>query len=107
MIPRHPANQPFDIQEVLSAARQYFTSDRFHKPLQCRIRNDLRGRSRIRRGDPEKLVQWLFGNKRAPKRSERDDDSDPEQEEDDAPAYLRDSERPFQGIKLGPVTVQG
>jgi len=103
MIPRHPANQPFDIQDVLSAACQYFASDRFTR----RVRKNLRGRSRTRRRDPERPIQRLFGDKRAPKRSEPDDDSDSEQEEDDSPAPrtpdLQDSERPFQGIKLGPV----
>src|SRR6266702_774314 len=87
--PRHPVNRPFDVQDVLSAARQYFASDRFHKPLQRRVRNDLCGRSKTCWGDPEKLIQWLFGDKRTPKPTKHEDDSDSEQEEDDAPTPER------------------
>ncbi|KAI9437811.1 hypothetical protein BJY52DRAFT_1196292 [Lactarius psammicola] len=87
--PRHPANRPFDIQDVLSAARQYFACDRFHKPLQRRIRNDLCGCSKTHRGDPKKLIQRLFGDKRTPKAATRDDNSESEQEDDDTPAPER------------------
>ncbi len=85
----HPVNQPFDIQDILLAAHQYFASDQFHKLLQCRVQNDLHSHSKTHRGDPEKLIQWLFGDKRTPKAATRDDDSESEQEEDDTPTPER------------------
>ena len=60
--PRHPVNEPFDVQDVVEAARQYFAADRFYKPLQLRLRNELRGRSKTRRGEAEKFIQRLFGD---------------------------------------------
>jgi hypothetical protein len=82
--PRHPANKPFNVPDVLLAAWQYFAIDRFHKPLQCHVCNKLRGHSRTHHDDPKKLIQRLFGNKHSPKPTAHNDDSDLEQEEDSA-----------------------
>ncbi|KAH9012416.1 hypothetical protein EDB83DRAFT_2578643, partial [Lactarius deliciosus] len=98
--PHHPANQPFDAQDVLSAARRYFASDRFHKPLQCRVRNDLRGRSRTCREDPNKLIQRLFGDKRASKPAARDSDSDSEPEDEDASTAPKRSTYETQNVRF-------
>jgi hypothetical protein len=84
--PRHPATVPFDVQDVLTAARQYFATNRFHKPQHRRVRSELRGRSKTRRSDPEKLIYKLFGDKRSPRPIAYDDDSDSDQEEDSTPS---------------------
>ena len=81
--PHHPTNEPFNIQDVLSAARQYFASDQFHKPPQRHAHTDLRGCSKTRRNDPERLIQQLFGDK-CSRKPARDDDSDSDQEDSDA-----------------------
>ena len=92
--PRHPATAPFDVQDVLTAARQYFANNRFHKPLERRVRSELRGRSKTRRSDPEKLIHQLFGDKRVPRPAACDDDSDSDQDEDrPRPARSRSARR--------------
>lgn len=59
---RHPVNDPFDVKDVVSAACRYFTSDRFHMPLQQRIRSELCGLEKTHQRDSEKLIQRLFGD---------------------------------------------
>ena len=99
MNPRHPASKPFEVKDVVSAARWYFANDRFHKPLQLRVRSELRGRPKSRRRDPEKFIQRLFGDDRPSKQSVRDNNSsDSEPEQDDAPAVL---ERPTYDTRNG------
>jgi hypothetical protein len=89
--PRHPPHEPFEVEDVVSAACRYFASDRFHKPLQLRVRSEFRGRSKTYQRDPDKFIQRLFGDKRSPRSAARDDDSDSGQEEDKNPST---SERP-------------
>ena len=90
--PQHPANEPFEVEDVVSAARQYFANDQFHKPLQLRVRSELRGRPKSRGRDPEQFIHRLFGDDHPSKRSVRDNKSPgSEPEQDDAPAAL---ERP-------------
>jgi hypothetical protein len=56
-------------------------------PLQRRVPNKLRGISRTRRGDPEKLIELLF-SLFSPKPATRNDDSDSEPEDDCRPGTL-------------------
>ncbi|KAF8256536.1 hypothetical protein EI94DRAFT_1860077, partial [Lactarius quietus] len=79
--PRHPATEPFDMQDVLTAARQYFAPNQFHK-LPPRVRSERCGRSKSRRDDPEKLVHRLFSARCSPKPAVHDSDSDSDREED-------------------------
>ena len=90
--PLYSANEPFEVQDVVSAARRYFANDRFHKPLRVRVRSELRGRSKSRGRDPEQFIHRLFGDDLPSKRSVRDNNSvDSGPEQDNAPAAL---ERP-------------
>ena len=74
--PRHPVNEPFDVHDVVDVARRYFAADRFYKPLQLRLRNELRGRSKTRRGEAEKFIRRLFGDSDSDSDQDRDSTSD-------------------------------
>ena len=84
--PCHPQNKPFQNQDVLQAAREHFASDTYHKlPPRC-IHQDLRSRSKTCRGDPEKLIEQLFGERYSPKPVACDNNSDSKPEDDSMPA---------------------
>ena len=80
--PRHPANEPFSVQDVLSAAQQYFTTDWFHMRLQHHVCGKLCGCSKTHCDKPEKLIQRLFGDKHSHKPTTQNDDSDSGQEDE-------------------------
>ena len=83
--PRHPATEPFDMHDVLAAARQYFAPNQFHK-LPPRVRSERRSQSKSHRDDPEKLVQRLFGTRRSPKPAVHNSDSDSDREDSNSPS---------------------
>jgi hypothetical protein len=79
--PSHPPDEPFDTEDVVSVARRYFANDRLYKPLQQRARSELRGHSKTRQCNPDKLIQRLFGDNRGSRGPARDD-SEPDTESD-------------------------
>ena len=83
--PRHPAMEPFEMLDVLTAARQYFAPNQFHK-LPPQVRHEHRGRSKSRHEDPEKLVRRLFSARHSPKPATRNLDSDSDQEDNNSPS---------------------
>ena len=88
--PRHPPTEPFDINDVVTAARQFFASNRFYKPPRQKVRREHRGRSKTRRSNSGNLVYRLLGDRRSPRPAPYDSDSDSDsgsdsdQEEDSA-----------------------
>ena len=94
--PRHPPTEPFDINDIVTAARQFFASNRFYKPPRQKVHREHRGRSKTRRSNSGNLVHRLLGDRRSPRPaacdsdSDSDSGSDSDQEEDSAterPAY--------------------
>ena len=56
---RHPADEPSDIQDLLSAVCYYFTGNHFYKLMRQRVRDELRSHSKSFREDSETLVQRM------------------------------------------------
>ena len=88
--PRHPSTEPFDINDVVTAAWQFFASNRFYKPPRRKVRSEHRGRSKTRHSNSGNLVQRLLGDRRSPRPAAYESDSDSgsgsdsDQEEDSA-----------------------
>ena len=97
--PNHPPDEPFDTEDVVSVACRYFANDRLFKPLQRRARSALRGRSKTRQRNPDKLIRRLFSDDRGskgPARDESESDSEPDNDAPtvpDQPAYETKSVR--------------
>ena len=56
---RHPADEPSDIQDLLSAVCYYFTGNHFYKLMRQRVRDELRSHSKSFRENSETLVQRM------------------------------------------------
>jgi hypothetical protein len=79
--PSHPPDEPFDTEDVVSVARRYFANNRLYKPLQQRAHSELHGCSKTCQRNPDKLIQWLFGDNHG-SRGPACDDSEPNTESD-------------------------
>ena len=54
--PRHPPTEPFDINDVVTAAWQFFASNRFYKPPRQKVHREHWGHSKTRHSNSGNLV---------------------------------------------------